>query len=211
MKRGIFIKKYHLADASTAIEIIMAFILIGMTIYHVPADIAIWFFIIGELADAFDGPCNRRWPYPDDGKYRWWRVPQTVKRIEHFSDIFIAVSCMLYLISQPNHVLFVVFDHTFIISECAMSLGFFIIVCCAFLEVIIRILRHQNESTFFYAIKGIILTRRLIYAFIGIGGVFLLIMATSWGFKVKFTAVFAGIIAGILLLIYKLDRATDPS
>ncbi len=205
-------KKYHLADALTVIEIIMAFILIGMTIHPVPADIAIWFFVIGELADAFDGPCARRWPYPDDGKKRWWRVPKTVKRIEHLSDIFIAVSCMFYLLSQPENITFRILNHTFIVSECAMNLGLFTIICCAFLEIIIRILRHQDESAFFYVIKGIILTRRLFYAFVSIGGgVFLLIMATSWSYRVKLTAVFAGVIAGLLLLLYKFDRATDPS
>ena len=41
-------KKYHLADALTAIEVIMAVILIGMTIYRAPPEWAIWVFVIGH-------------------------------------------------------------------------------------------------------------------------------------------------------------------
>lgn len=209
---GVLMKKYHLADALTALEVLMAFTLIGMTVFQIPADIAIWPFIIGELADAFDGPCARHWPYPDDNKHRWWRQPKTVKHIEHFSDIFIAVSCMAYLISQPVTTTFQIFGFTLAISRCAFHLGVFIIVICTIFQLAIYAFQHEDPTTSHTPIKHLILVRRWIYAFVGIGGgVFLLIVATSWSFKTKLTLIFAGIIAAMLLLYYKYDRATDPS
>lgn len=81
-------RKYHLADALTALEIIMAATITGMIIFGGSANVVIWLFAVGELCDAFDGICARRWPYPDDGKFRWWRVPRTVQLIEHVPTSF---------------------------------------------------------------------------------------------------------------------------
>lgn len=204
-------RKYHLADALTAFEVIMAIILLGMAFYRVSADLAIWVFVLGELADALDGPCARRWPYPDDSKIRWWRTH--VKAIEHISDIFIATVCMLYLLLQPASATFDLFWWgPFEVSSGAMILGTFIIVICILSEVAIRVLRSNGSAQDHKHADSIILVRRWIYAFIGLGGgIFLLISATSWSLKTKLTAVFAGAVIGMLLLYCKLDRATDPS
>lgn len=206
-------KKYHLADALTAFEVMMAFTLIGMAFFQVPADTAIWVFVAGELADAFDGPCARRWPYPNDGKYRWWRVPATVKRIEHFSDIFIATSCMFYLIRIPSDSIIYIHQQAIPIPICALCLGIFIIVFCLLIEAVVHQLRHPDSFTRAAGkITALILIRRLVYAFVGIGGgVLLLIMATPWNSYIKHNLILASIAAAALLLWYKLDRATDPS
>jgi len=211
VKGGIFMKKYHLADALTAFEVTMAIALLGMAFFQIPADIAIWVFVLGELADALDGPCARRWPYPDDGKVRWWRTH--VKTIEHISDIFIAVACMLYLLLQPTNVTFSpLWWGPFTVSGGAMMLGGSIIVVCILGEVTIEFLRGQNSVQSHKYADGIILARRWVYAFIGIGGgIFLLVSATSWGPKTKMTAIFAECVVGALLLYFKFDRATDPS
>ena len=89
-------KKYHLADALTVCELICAVILSGMAFLRVAPAYALWVFAAGELCDAYDGTCARRWPYPDDGKYRWWRVPRTVAFIEHMSDILLGLACGCY-------------------------------------------------------------------------------------------------------------------
>jgi len=204
-------KKYHLADALTALEAVMAIILLGMAFNRTAADVAIWVFVLGELADALDGPCARRWPYPDDGKVRWWRTH--VKAIEHISDIFIAIACMFYLLMQPVDAIFcLMWWGPFTVSTGALLLGLSIIVICVLSELTIQYLRSRTPERYHKFADGIILARRWVYAFIGIGGgIFLLISATSWEPKTKITAIFAGLSIGILLLYYKADRATDPS
>lgn len=185
---------YYLADVLTLCEVIAGFALLGMAFTKAPAEYALWLFVFGELCDAFDGPCARRWKYPNDGKVRWWRVH--VKTIEHLSDIFIAVACMIYLMfgSRPA------------ITKGALQLGISIIVYCAATELLL----HDKQLTSLQHDR-LILIRRWIYAFVGLGGgIFLLIVATSWSPVIKFIAICAGLITGLVLLIYKLDRALHP-
>lgn len=188
-------KLYYLADVLTLCEVIAGFILLGMAFAKSPAEHALWVFIFGELCDAFDGPCARRWKYPNDGKIRWWRVH--VKAIEHLSDIFIAVACMTYLMFNNAHPA---------ITRGAVSLGIFIIVYCAGTEFLL----HDEELTALQHDR-IILVRRWIYAFVGLGGgIYLLIMATGWYELTKLIAIGTGLIIGLILFIYKLDRALKP-
>lgn len=193
-------KSYHLADALTLGEVIAGVILLGMTALRISADYAIWVFVAGELCDAFDGVCARRWPYPNDGKTRWWRT--YVTQIEHLSDIFIAVVCMIYLIRSTNEA----------VATGAFTLGIIIIAICSCIEVVRSLPESSNSSSATKKlINNLILIRRWIYAFAGIGGgVFLLIMATSWHTITKLSAIAIGISIGIALLIYKQDRALEP-
>lgn len=193
-------KSYHLADALTLSEIIAGVILLGMAFLRTPADYGIWVFVAGELCDAFDGVCARRWPYPDDGKTRWWRT--YVTQIEHLSDIFIAIACMIYLIRSQQP----------LIVSGTLMLGITIIAICTCVEIIVRLSKATNPSDIEQKYVGcIILIRRWIYAFGGIGGgIYLLIMATSWLPLTKLGTIIIGIDIGVILLIYKLDRALKP-
>lgn len=202
-------KLYYLADVLTCSEVIAGIILLAMTALHISADVAIWVFVLGELCDAFDGPAARRWPYPNDGKKRWWRT--YVKEIEHGSDIFIAISCMAYLMSQPYEITFTLpplFTNGFPVAEGAKLLGMFIIIICSLVEVEVQSIKAIFGENSHHFIKPIILARRWVYAFVGIGGgIFLLLMATSWPQAIKQGLILLGILVGIALLYYKLDRA----
>lgn len=186
-------KKYHLADALTAIEVIMAVILIGMTIYRAPPEWAIWVFVIGQLCDAFDGVCARRWPYPNDDKPRWWRKPRTVQIIEHVSDILLIVACAFYLLTRPGAISFI-----------TLLFAPIIIGICACVEYYLRTTHlspHQRLKTI----------RRRRYAYLsGIAiGIALFIFATNWPPKLKHTLCITGIVIGIGLAIYKWDRLRE--
>lgn len=199
-----------MADVLTLFEVIAGVIILVMATLHVSADIAIWVFVLGELCDAFDGPAARRWPYPNDGKKRWWRT--YVKQIEHGSDIFIAVACMFFLMSQPPEVVFTLpplFASGFSVAESAKLLGLFIIVLCSLVEIEIQFTKSYFGQIAQPFIKTIILARRWIYAFVGIGGgIFLLLMATSWSQTTKQSLILLGILTGLILLYYKSDRAS---
>lgn len=200
-------KLYYLADALTLCEVIAGVVLLIMAWVRAPANYAIWVFVGGELCDAFDGPCARRWSYPDDGKKRWWRTH--VKLIEHASDIFIAVACMIFLMRVD--------DPT--IRDSALLLGYGVILFCTGIAVCIWLVeytRRRNKISILHRhiqkrIKLLILARRWVYAFGGVGGgIYLLITATDWPISLKIAATNIGVLVGTALLIYKLDRALNP-
>lgn len=88
-------KKYYLADVLTATQVVLAVILAVMTVVEVDAGYAMIVFVLGELCDAFDGICARRWPYPEDGKRRWWRVH--AEALDQISDIMLGVAGLAYI------------------------------------------------------------------------------------------------------------------
>lgn len=186
-------KKYHLADALTALEIIMAAILISMTVYRSPPELALLVFVTGELCDAFDGICARKWPYPNDGKNRWWRVPNRVQVIEHISDITLIVACACYLLTRPGYVSFV-----------TLLFAPIIIGICVVIERYLRTTNLTAEQR-----KRIIRRRRYVYL-TGIAiGIALLICSTSWSPALKRNLCGVGIIVGIGLALYKWDRLRE--
>ena len=89
-------KKYHLADALTWTRLFCALaLLFGSFTARFSATDAFLLFAFGELTDAFDGICARKWPYPIDGTYRWWRA--YIKLIEPLFDIALGLSALLYI------------------------------------------------------------------------------------------------------------------
>lgn len=194
---GISVRKYHLADVLTTIEIIMAVTITGMIFFKVSANWVIWAFVIGELCDAFDGICARRWPYPDDGKHRWWRVPSTVQAIEHISDICLLSACSAFLIFHTNRLI----RASTIVGTVAIA------AICIIVEL-------QIQTDEFYTLqpertKEVILWRRKVYlAGIALGVVFL-IFATSWHWLIKIGCCLIGIRVGLYLRRKKRDRLDD--
>lgn len=191
-------KKYLIADALSLTEIIMGLTLLVMTAVHAPADWAIWVFVAGELCDAFDGICARRWPYPDDGKLRWWRIPKVVQAIEHSSDILIIGALAFYLIAQSNPV----------VHYSTLFAGIAITVFCIWTETVIKFLRFQPPLTIDQC-RMLIRRRRYVYL-LGIAiGVTELIFCTSWPPALKLILCFVGIAIGLALVIVKWDRFTE--
>lgn len=96
-------KKYLLADVLSYTEVALAIIMAIVAIF-VPTDsgVALTIFGIGMLCDAFDGICARRWPYPSDGKYRFWRRPDYVKHLEWSKDIALGAMALLFIILQVD-------------------------------------------------------------------------------------------------------------
>lgn len=190
-------KRYHIADALTAIELIMAIILTIGIVVKMSANWILWVFVAGELCDAFDGICARRWPYPDDGKYRWWRIPRTVQFLEHLSDIWLVGGCGIYLArcapAPINHIV--------------LACGLNIVVYCACIEAQIRLdpLYRNNEILR----KGSILRRRKFYLAGITIGIISLVLSTSWSNTAKIILLVIGVIIGIILAKKKTNRLHD--
>ena len=147
-------------------------------------DIVIWLFVIGELCDAFDGICARRWHYPDDGKKRWWRENASV--LDQVTDIFLITATATYLGVRLGR-----FD--------LLMLGGIVALFCIVVEGL----------KFHYYSKRLILLRRYIYLACIALALFTLLFATSWNGLAKGVAIAAIFIVGIFLMIIKRNRLTQ--
>lgn len=188
-------KKYHLADCFTLLETILAIALFIMAFCGATAEQALWVFVAGELCDAIDGPCARKWHYPDDGKYRWWRYYNS--EIDQISDILLAIGCGVFIIWRVN---------AFWGITLTAGLGIFCTVIQCYLY------RYNPELHMFICrdipkAEDIILFRRHTYVIAGIGGaIALLVWSTEWALSVKRSLTIAGIICGLILLFLKWNR-----
>lgn len=188
-------KKYHLADLFTLLEVILAIALFIAAVSNAPVEWALYIFVAGELCDAVDGPCARRWHYPDDGKYRWWREYNS--ETDQASDILLAISCGVYLIWRVS-----VFWGIALLG----GIGLF---CLAIQCYIFRYdhIRHTFVCRDNPHIDDIVLFRRHIYVIAGIGGaIALMVWSTSWPLIIKRILMIVGIICGLILLKLKWNR-----
>lgn len=183
------IKKYHLCDLFTLLEVILACTLTVMTFKCIPPDYALWVFVAGELCDAVDGPCARRWHYPDDGKRRWWRKYN--KQIDQVSDILLACACALYIILCVSSFIGVILSATI-----------------AFIALVVQDIVYGQDSQIIFTrpklAKRLVLFRRCVYVFLGIGGaIATLLWYTSWPILIKVCLSIVGIAAGAVVTLLK--------
>lgn len=189
------IKKYHLCDLFTLLELVLACTLTVMAFQHASPDHALWVFIGGELCDALDGPCARRWPYPDDGKRRFWRSPRLVQITEHVSDILLIGALAFYLIGRGG-----IFYYTTLLGSCI------ILIFCLIVEDLLRCHTYTLQRR-----RLIIRIRRYVYLS-GIAiGLAELIFCTSWILPLKLGACLFALIVAILLIIFKWNRFTETN
>lgn len=229
-------KKYHLGDLLSATEIALTLLIIVLTCVGTSADIVIWIFVAAELCDAFDGPCARRWPYPKDGKKRWWRTH--VQAIEHISDIALLVVTAVYLSTVymrtdgwNTALSFVIIPAIFcglicILCEYGIKTGLAKITSLGHelwritaLKIVdseeyhptvsAANLKGSQENLQALVTKAIIV-RRWFYISIIAYTICLFVLATSWPLITQQIALGAGSVIGIGLVIYKKDRAFHP-
>lgn len=169
------IKKYHLADLFTLLEVILAVALLWMAIMDCPVDWALWIFVGGEICDALDGPCARKWHYPNDGKHRWWRTYNS--EIDQISDILLAVACGVYLIWRVNWLIGVLL---------LGGIGTFCLLVQCHLYYYDQLRRSVKTNNNILYADRLILFRRRFYVVAGVGGaIATLVWYSSWPFWLK--------------------------
>ena len=99
-------RKYHVADLLSGSRILsgIVFIVLGV-LRKSPSDMIIAFLTISLYTDAIDGPLAKRWPYPNDGKKRWWRksivgpdgVASTTTQLDTAADLFFGATLIFYI------------------------------------------------------------------------------------------------------------------
>ena len=184
-------KKYHIADVLTASRVVFAVALIVMALLDVPSEWALLAFALGELCDAFDGICARKWHYPDDGKVRWWRVYAVA--LDQIADILLGVAGLVYVtlcINQKVGIIFLVF--TIVVGSCIQALVY-------------GVLYDINPKIALV----IVLARRYVYLAAIATVVIMLIWCATFGMITKIALIFCGVVVGIVLLIKKRDRLVE--
>lgn len=88
---------YYLADILTALRVCGVVAILSLAVFgDAGATLAVLVvFVLAELTDAFDGICARRWPYPRDGKYRWWRY--YAEEIDQIADLTLGAVTTLFV------------------------------------------------------------------------------------------------------------------
>ena len=187
---------HYLDDVLTALRFVGAVViscLCGVGPEVAAAVLAI--FVLAELTDAFDGECARRWPYPADGKRRWWRVH--AETLDQVADLALAAAVLLYvgLYLQP-----------------VLAVTIFIVTVVVAVPVQIwrnqRIRRIPNEDDDPLRVR-VILARRVLYLAGIVALVLTLLVAVLGDNWVAWTITLAAaLVVGSFLLWFKRGRLT---
>ena len=88
---------YYLADVLTLLRVVGTAAILGLAGFGDAADTltVLVLFALSELTDAFDGMAARRWPYPQDGKRRWWRT--YAEEIDQIADLALGGAATLFV------------------------------------------------------------------------------------------------------------------
>ena len=88
---------YYLADVLTLLRVVGTAAILGLAGFGNAADTltVLVLFVLSELTDAFDGMAARRWPYPQDGKRRWWRT--YAEEIDQIADLALGGAATLFV------------------------------------------------------------------------------------------------------------------
>lgn len=192
------IHQYHIADIITLCEVICTSILGVLLFTGAKPQTALIIFGIGELCDAFDGICARNLePYPDDGKYRWWREYAT--EIDQVTDVFHLSVMGLFFIFR------ICSGFTYFRPWIAFFVALVVALFCIIIQIIVTDEKRKDTKL----ATNLILGRRYLYlaciAFIVFAGLY----AVTWPNLVKIAIAIALCIGAVILLVIKWDRATQ--
>lgn len=91
---------YWVCDIMTYSRLlIFSTLLLCCAFFDIPLWVGLVAFIVGALLDL-DGYFARKYPYPDDMKYRWWRQGQLPEIMDEAADIFFGMCAMVFFIMK---------------------------------------------------------------------------------------------------------------
>lgn len=168
----------YLADILTLTRIFLAVFLLFIVIFNFKAEWALIVFAIGELTDAFDGTCSKKWPF-EKGKEPKYR--KYAEKYDIFADVFLISMMALYVVVRVNPWMWLV-----LIA---------VAVNCTIVELIAyhRIMGHPNDcspNSLYaknprFAEKLLLARRTLVYLPSIAAAIVLTLFATSWPIEAK--------------------------
>jgi len=191
----------YLADILTFVRFVLAGFLLVFLITYASPECVLIVFCIGELTDAFDGTCAKRWPFPKGKEPKYRRFAEQYDMI---ADILLLGFMGLYIVIWINIWL--------------VAWMVFVIVASFILEMVCygRPLGHPNFCTknSLYrknqklAEKILLLRRKLTYLPSIATAIIMLLFATAWPDAVKFGLLGGMVAVGVFLWFFLKARRT---
>ena len=185
----------YLADTLTLIRVFLAIFLLIIVILGMKAEWALIVFAIGELTDAFDGTCSKKWPFPKgkEPKYRKY-----AEKYDIFADVFLISMVALYVVVRVNPWLWLVL--------------IVVAIICTVIELIAyhRFMGHPDDCSpkSLYAKnpefteKLLLARRKLLYLPSIALAIVLTLFATSWPIEAKWIILGVTAAEGIFLWFF---------
>lgn len=201
-------KKYHIADVLSFLEVVAAITILVGTVLGFKSEVILLLFGAGELCDAFDGAAARKWPYPDDGKRRFWRNPVFLKHYEWSKDIALGLITLAFIAVRIDLMTGV------ICGALALGLGSCMQIFAGSLWVWVHA-ESQSDKRREKAKADLehYYVKRRIYVYVPavVTLVLTLLYATSWPLVAKTIILFGLIMLGVYLWDFKADRRTSEN
>ncbi|MBQ7802488.1 hypothetical protein IJ380_01300 [Candidatus Saccharibacteria bacterium] len=184
---------YYIADLLTTTRLILIFVLAHLTHVHAPLSTVFIVYGAGQITDALDGFFAKKFPYPEDGKFRFWRVGKFPKIFDTGTDLILSLTFAAYFY------LYVSREFVLVVIPSAVILGFFV-------EYLIRTPEFKNSPE---ATLKLIDTRRLLYGV----SLFVVLARTILSLPLQIDAKYIlelilGIV-GVVVLIFKGNRLKE--
>ena len=221
-------KKYLIADFLTLLRAIIGVVIFSLvfSLKEGRTALVLILFSLGELTDALDGEFARRYSYPKDRKYRWWRAECEVFDMHRYelndilADLILGAATLFYIAKFVSPL----FGGVYI--GASFGIGFFVTMLLeneAFKDTHYSYMATKVEEnvrtgevrTLLFLVSDIldemrnkiVVQRRKCYGIIGIPVVLLtLIFALNVHFFVKALLIIVGLVIGIS--IYALKKST---
>ena len=190
-------KKYWISDILTWSRL-LGFSALMVVLAYLPTPLwaGLVVYVIGVISDI-DGHFARKYPYPNDGKHRWWRKKRFVFFLDEAADVVFGICALVFFIVRINAVAGWLF------------LGLALGIGVAGQLVLYTGLLKQRQTL----LDSLILAKRYLYfALIGI----ILILITLEAFPDNYAIIVIGIYCGIAAFLFvsktvNLDRLTRGS
>lgn len=197
-------KKYFLADVLTFLRVICAILILVGCFLGFSSGVILFLFAFGELTDAFDGICARKWPYPNEGRGYFWR--RYIKIIEPTTDISLGLATLLFITMRVSLVAGIV------LILIAMVIGFSVQII-AYGGVFKKIATATRNSLFRKnpraATRIVLFRRNVLY----VGAIAVIVLTLLWDTEVEQTAkillTMVAVMIGIVIWVIKVDRRTE--
>ena len=221
-------KKYLIADLLTLLRAVIGVVVFSLvfSLKEGRTALVLILFSVGELTDALDGEFARRYKYPRDGRYRWWRAECEMLDIHRYelndilADLILGTAVLFYIAKFVSPL----FGGIYL--GASFGIGFFVTVLLEsevfkdthYSYMAIKVEEDSQTCkprTLFFLVSDIldemrnkiVVSRRKCYGIIGIPVVLLtLIFALNVHFLVKALLIIVGLVIGIS--IYALKKPT---
>ena len=186
-------KKYIICDVLTWGRLLfLSTLMLICALTKLPLWVGLVAYVVGVLSDM-DGYFARKYPYPKDGRYRWWRAKKFIALLDEVADVVFGINVLVFFICRIDTVAGMWF------LVLALNIGILV-------QIVLKvgILKHRPGILNF-----ILLCRRILY-FTLIGVV--LVMITLAAFP-RYSLIAIGVYLAIALLVWRLgminmDRLT---